>query len=885
MAADNIFWMGLWEKLGLINWQINPAVFSPKPFPWEKLGWEKWSEEPSVTSPDPVSAVIEAPDFRPEAKDFSGALLFDTNGWVEEQHLLLSQPLAGPPDSESPYADTLVLKYCVPRPVEEAIFRPQCLVVQHQPRFEIRTITSPVQDTPLDQSLPENTSESMLAQPMPPLPILIAFTLLAFMCIFQLSTWLAGRWYQPPAGHFVATEETDGQETITEDGQSSVPTELEETRRVIDSISQSLGSFKIEGETLHDTTERVVKLLQKHSGLEDSFQTLSTDHQSLGQEKYDVDKKCESLQAKCNTFQKEAKEKDLEIAQSQEIQKSLQTQVDHLGQGLKSRDTTIEGLENAKASAVTNLNNQLNKTQADAKAQSQAVDQLQATINGLNEETKSVKSSIASEKEEVARLREELVSLTTSKDSQIQELQNSKAVSEEEVQSLHRTISCQDGELTALREAKEDLKAQSVKKDAEFAAKSQELAGSSKQQLENHAKEEQHLRDEARTLKEQLKGKNSELEKKQALIVQLTNENKALQGNVDLADEQQATIEEVKSNAAEQQLKLEEKEIFITKQRESIARLDNEKQALAAEADSNIAKQKAIIADKNKLIDQQREAIAQLTTEKQAISGEAKSQITNQRATLADKDSLLTEQQETIARLNGEKLASNAEEMKKREATPAEIVVEEDSDIKELGAELREQEREPLSRPTLSEHEVKADVGDKDAAEVQAAATHIFKMPKVKDEGHGPGDLVLSRWAPKGNAAAPLPLVQHPPDLHQAQSLVHSLRLLLLPPARWLLSLRSQRRALHSPPLQLPPSVDQLLLLRLPPLPLPLLASPPSTASGPTHLPPLPLLPLPTNRATLELVLVGKVELVVEDEDEVAEAEATVSASPNCPRG
>ncbi len=143
MSLDHVFWMSVWERLGLMKW-----------FP---------DSYPHVY---PQPALPRKPGFPSDAKDYAGALLFDSNAWVEEQQFCSPLPFAQSSDHEISSTEPFLLKSCLPLPVQEVMFRPTCPVLQHQPRVEISIIKPLIPQALLEQAILNQSMDFIPQNPL-----------------------------------------------------------------------------------------------------------------------------------------------------------------------------------------------------------------------------------------------------------------------------------------------------------------------------------------------------------------------------------------------------------------------------------------------------------------------------------------------------------------------------------------------------------------------------------------------------------------------------------------------------------------------------------------------------------------------------------------------
>ncbi len=169
MSADTVFWMSLLEKLKLKKQSWFPDEY-PHVYP-----------RPRPPVPHPIT--LRNPDFPEVSKDYSGVLLFDSNTWIEEHQYLPPQLSFKSSEEADVTREAFILKSCVPLPVDEAVFRQTCPVLQHQPRIEVRNITIPACSTPLEPSMLPSTlvEPSMLEHPIIPVLIFLMFLLWQFI--------------------------------------------------------------------------------------------------------------------------------------------------------------------------------------------------------------------------------------------------------------------------------------------------------------------------------------------------------------------------------------------------------------------------------------------------------------------------------------------------------------------------------------------------------------------------------------------------------------------------------------------------------------------------------------------------------------------------------
>ncbi|OQV02128.1 hypothetical protein CLAIMM_07371 [Cladophialophora immunda] len=115
MASDHIFWMMVWDRLGVYDW------------------WAASAKKRAKYS----SATVKHEDFPLKAKDFSGGSLFASEPWIEGQRFVVPKVTTGAINHHTIDKNPVLLKTCIPLPIEEGVLRPTCPVIQRQPRVEM----------------------------------------------------------------------------------------------------------------------------------------------------------------------------------------------------------------------------------------------------------------------------------------------------------------------------------------------------------------------------------------------------------------------------------------------------------------------------------------------------------------------------------------------------------------------------------------------------------------------------------------------------------------------------------------------------------------------------------------------------------------------------
>ena len=143
MSADTVFWMSLLEKLK-----------------WKSSSWFSRKQPDTSHCPGPLNLCLVTPqnqDFPSKFKDYSGALLFDSNTWIEELQYIPPQLSLKTSKHGIVPREVALIKSCLTLPIGEAVFRQTCPVIQHQPRIEVRNVTIPIPPAPLAASMPNHS--------------------------------------------------------------------------------------------------------------------------------------------------------------------------------------------------------------------------------------------------------------------------------------------------------------------------------------------------------------------------------------------------------------------------------------------------------------------------------------------------------------------------------------------------------------------------------------------------------------------------------------------------------------------------------------------------------------------------------------------------------
>lgn len=545
MSADHVCWMSLWQRLNLRTW-----------FP---------QHSPSTSPCDPS----EPEPFLSQAKDYSGAWLFDSNTWIEEQHLLIQHPPIRSFDNEISTKDPLLLKSCVPLTVEEGLFLPLCPVLQHQPRVKIEDLVVESPDILEPQSPPLPLLEYTPETSLPPVSVMVGVLLFVLYCFVLLCCCCC--YISSPGGNPI--EENDQQIEFSQAEESSESFEK--------SLNTLLRSKLIASK--EDEKALVTKLRQEQA-ITGFFRNLNQwnrqDRSRLHEEISLLEEEQQRLSGELDTKRQHAAD--------------LTKDKEDLRQQLRTRNKEIEILMDDEA-----------KLESAVRKQEATIRELEVSIGELNTKSEHLRYRVDSKKREITNLNKEKSDLV---DAQAREIATKNA----EIASLQAEVLLKDVEVQELQTSNDVLQekwsSQETGKQAELNSLSgevlqnQEMLMSQAAQLEHTILTNEQLTKDKEILQENAENAESRMqedsqwfqEKMAAAATQLAESKEKISGLSSLNQALDAKVRHLRRKSAVLQRKsdlnglvensialdLEETKAALKIQAEQVEDLAEEKRAL-----------------------------------------------------------------------------------------------------------------------------------------------------------------------------------------------------------------------------------------------------------------------------------------------------------------
>ncbi|KAJ9612217.1 hypothetical protein H2200_003814 [Cladophialophora chaetospira] len=667
MALDAFFWGAVQEKLRLGKFYPD----SKKPF------WQVHTEP----------ATPQDPDFPRQARDYSGALLFDSNSWVEEQLYLPPQPVF---DNSKHATDSFLLKSCALLPIERAIFQPTCPVLQHEPRIQLLGVEAPIVETPPTPSLLDRPMDFIYTNPVfSAFASETLFLALVFWFLFKgssssvsIRSTESATQTTPQTTAEVSTQ-TTGQAPVQAPTQTPSQTAMATNLRRQTVLSSFLTvMFKIThrekqaAASLHLTELRQQKavaslqlneLRQQKAVAYKLYQCFRFGYTQLREKCSKLEGLVMSLTAEKVTLEKDKKDleqqldvENLEAQKSREENVTLSSEKSKLTTDLKAKCEEVKLLQDAKASAenlrqeLDTLNSKNTSLAADLQAKAAELEELktardeaeadlQEQIDQLSRDLKTRDVGYAALQSSLRQSQSEAAELRNAKAAIEAELQETTAELRKELQETDAKLN-QDAEFrnetlrelqvitTGLEQEVNEVNSKHQLKDEENAELKQRLAALEKEQARELA-----VRDrEIASLKEQLEEGDVEVETLKDAQIEADNDAETLREDL--------TSQTAKAEAEQQRLRSGNEDLHAKLSRAETEAKDLQDK-LNSQSDTAQSEQQRVVTENQQL----QEKLDRAEAEAESLQHKLDSQSSNAHA---EKQRLLTEKQELSDGLN-----------------------------------------------------------------------------------------------------------------------------------------------------------------------------------------------------------------------------------------